>query len=76
MTKQSVLQYVHGGEDGAIFDAWDFLSANAMKISLVNINKDLIGKYKRGKYIEGIVRQTVQEFIKSSNSLSEAISLK
>ena len=42
----------------------------------LNINKDLIGKYKRGKYIEGIVRQTVQEFTKSNSSLSEAISLK
>ena len=38
--------------------------------------EELIGKYRRGRYIEGIIKQTVQEFTQSNNSLSEAISLK
>ncbi len=49
-----------------------FLSANASKATM----EKLIGKYKRGKYIEGIVKQTVKDFTQSTNSLSEAISLK
>ena len=69
---KNVLQYIHGGEKGATFGAWDFLSANASKATM----EELIGKYKRGKYIEGIVKQTVKDFTQSNNSLSEAISLK
>ena len=43
---KSVLQCVHGGEDGAIFGAWDFLSANATKTTI----EGLIGKYKQGSH--------------------------
>ena len=69
---KNVLEFIHGGEDGALFGAWDFLSANAPKETMEN----LIGKYKRGKYMEGIVRQTVKELTQTNSSLSQAVALK
>ena len=69
---KNVLEFIHGGEDGALFGAWDFLSGNAPK----EMMEDLISRYKRGKYVEGIVRQTVKDYMQSNNSLPEATNLK
>ena len=69
---KNVLEFIHGGEDGALFGAWDFLSANAPKETMEN----LIGKYRRGKYVEGIVIQTVKELTQTNSSLSQAVALK
>ena len=48
------------------------MSGNAPKEMMEN----LISRYKRGKYAEGIVRQTVKDYMQSNNSLSEATNLK
>ncbi len=69
---KNVLEYIHGGESGAVFGAWDFLATSAPRATM----EELIGKYKRGTYVEQIVKKAVKEFSQSSNSLTEAISLK
>jgi hypothetical protein len=43
------LEYIHGGEEGSLIGAWDYLAANAPK----ELMDDLISEYKRGKYLEG-----------------------
>ena len=43
-----MLEYIHGGEEGALLGAWDVLAANAKKETM----DTLTGKYKRGKYIQ------------------------
>ena len=45
---KSVLRYIHGGIDRAIFGAWDFISTN-ISDDLLN---DLITQYKKGTFIE------------------------
>ena len=69
---KNVLEYIHGEESGAVFGAWDFLAASAPRATM----EELIGKYKRGTYVEQIVKKAVKEFSQSSNYLTEAISLK
>ncbi len=56
----------------AALGVWDFASGNAPK----EITDNLISRYKRGKYVEGIVRQTVKDYMQSNNSLPEATNLK
>ena len=59
-------------ENGALVGAWDFVSAEEPKAMMEN----LIGNYRIGKYVEGIVRKTVKDYTQSKNTLSEAINLK
>ena len=66
------MEFIHGSKDSALFGVWDFTSGNAPKEMMEN----LISRYKRGKYVEGIVRQTVKDYMQSNNSLSEATNLK
>ena len=63
---RNVIVFIHGGEDRTLFCAWDFLSTNTPKETM----KNLIGKYKRGKYMEGIVRQTVNPIVKPKRKFS------
>ena len=39
---KNVLEYIHGGEEGSLIGAWDYLAANAPK----ELMDDLIGKYR------------------------------
>ena len=39
---QNVLEYIHGGEEGALYGAWDFVAANATK----HVMETLIGSYR------------------------------
>ena len=45
---KNVLEFIHGGENGALLGAWDFVSAEAPKAMMEN----LIGNYRRGKYVD------------------------
>ena len=69
---KNVLEYIHGGEQGALLGAWDFVAANMKKEMMDN----LIGKYKRGKYLEGIVGEAMKEFNKSTSSMAQAVAFK
>ena len=51
---KNVLEFIDGGENGALLGAWDFVSGEGPKAMMEN----LIGNYRRGKYVEGIVRNS------------------
>ena len=67
-----VLEYIHGGEAGAVFGAWDFISSSSDKDTM----DILIGNLKRGRYLQNIVAKAVQDYNKSEESLKQAIALK
>ncbi len=69
---KNVLEYIHGGEEGALLGAWDFVAANMKKEMMDN----LIGKYKRGKYLESIIGEAMKEFNKSTSSMAQAVAFK
>ena len=66
------MEYIHGGEEGSLIGAWDYLAANAPK----ELMDDLIGKYKRGKYLEGIAAEVMKGLSQSESSMTQAISFK
>ena len=47
---KNALSYIHGGEDGAVFGAWDFLTKHAGTDRL----EEFVHKAKRGKFLQGI----------------------
>ena len=61
---QNVLEYIHGGKEGALYGAWDFLQSNAKEMM-----DSLIASYKRGKYLD-VVSQALKEHSKSDESLT------
>ena len=69
---KNVLEFIHGGEEGTLYGAWDFLSSTASKTMMEN----LVAKYNRGRYLEGIVKKTVKELTEANSFLNDAISLK
>ena len=67
-----MLEYIHGGEEGALLGAWDVLAANAKKETM----DTLIGKYKRGKYIQGVVTEAMKDYHQPEKSLKQAVAFK
>ena len=47
---RNVLEYIHGGLDGAIYGAWDFIKT----VSSTEKLEKLILSYKRGRFLEGL----------------------
>ena len=69
---KDVLEYIHGGEEGAIFGAWDLIAAYASK----EIMDKLIASYKRGKYLQGVFGKAVKDFNNSEEALKQAVAMK
>lgn len=69
---KNVLEYIHGGEEGALLGAWDFVAANAKK----EMMDTLFVKYRRGKYLEGVVNDAMKEYSQSKGSLTQAVAFK
>ena len=69
---RNLLEYIHGGEEGAIVGAWDFVAADATKETM----DTLVSKYRRGKYLEGVISHALKEFSNSKEALTQAIALK
>ena len=67
-----VLTYIHGGRNGAILGAWDFVSAH---ISQSLLDK-LISSYKRGKYLQGIFGKAVKNYCQSEDAMKKAVAIK
>lgn len=63
-------EYIHGGKEGALLGAWDFLTANVSE----KMMNTFIGKYKRGKYIEGVISQAIKNPLHKQFSLNIRIS--
>ena len=67
---KALLQYVHGGESGATYGAWDFLVANYenKKLEELSIN------HKREKFIETIIGKFSD--VKSEAAMKQAVATK
>ena len=68
----NVLEYIHGGEEGAVLGAWDVVSSGASP----ELMKTLIGNYKRGKFLQNVVTHALKEYHESDQSLKQAIAFK
>ena len=69
---KEMLQYIHGGDGGALHGAWDFLASFASK----EIIDKLISSYKRGKYLQGVFGTAVKDFNNSEEALKQAVAVK
>ena len=67
-----MLQYIHGGEEGAIFGAWDLIAAYATNETMDR----LIASYKRGKYLQGVFGKAVKDFHNSEEPHKQAVAIK
>ena len=70
---EEALRYIHGGLDGAIFDAWDFLVGNISDDTLLD---KLISSYKRGRYLQGIFGKAIKDYNKSEDAIKKAVAIK
>lgn len=69
---KDILEYIHGGEEGAILGAWHLIAAYATKETI----HKLIASYKRGKYLQGVFGKAVKDFNNSEESLKQAVAIK
>ena len=69
---KNILEFIHGGLDGAVYGAWDFLVANTEK----SVFNRLISSYKRGVYLQGIFGEALKNYSKSGGALKQAVSMK
>ena len=69
---KSVLRYIHGGIEGAIFGAWDFISTNISD----NLLNDLIMQHKKGKFIEAKFNSLTKKYTFSDAAINQAIQVK
>ena len=69
---KSVLRCIHGGIEGAIFGAWDFISTNISD----NLLNDLIMQHKKGKFIEAKFNSLTKKYTFSDAAINQAIQVK
>ena len=63
---RQILEYIHGGKQGALNGAWDYLSSNGEKII-----EDFLMSYKSGKYIEDFYGKLTSLFTKSQAGMDQ-----
>lgn len=69
---KEILEYIHGGDEAAIFGAWDIVAAFASRETM----DKLINSYKRGKYLQGVFGKAVKDFNNSEEALKQAVAIK
>ena len=69
---KEMLECIHGGDEGALYGAWDFLASFASK----EIIDKLISSYKRGKYLQGVFGTAVKDFNNSEEALKQEVAVK
>ena len=69
---KNVLEFIHGGEEGSLYDAWDYLSSAAPKSQMETFFKG----YKRGQFLQGIFGQALNEYGNSEETLKQAVAMK
>ena len=69
---KEMLEYIHGGDEGALYGAWDFLASFASK----EIIDKLISSNKRGKYLQGVFGTAVKDFNNSEEALKQEVAVK
>ena len=67
-----ILEYIHGGEEGAVYGAWDILVRYASK----ELMEKFIISYKRGKFIEKLYGKFANLDEKSESTMKQALATK
>ena len=66
---KNILEYIHGGKEGSIFGAWDYL----VSVSSVKQMEEFILGYKRGKFLEKLVGKFSNIQCKSETGIRKAV---
>ncbi|XP_078372353.1 uncharacterized protein LOC144656016 [Oculina patagonica] len=69
---KNILEFIHGGEEGSIYGAWDYLQSNATKDQM----EKFIGSYKRGSFLQGVFGRAMKEYGNSEEALKQAVAMK
>ncbi|KAL9959485.1 hypothetical protein ACROYT_G032812 [Oculina patagonica] len=69
---KNILEFIHGGEEGSIYGAWDYLQSNATKDQM----EKFIGSYKRGRFLQGVFGRAMKEYGNSEEALKQAVAMK
>ena len=69
---KDALEFIHGGEQGSVFGAWDFVAANATTTAI----DEFICNYKRGRYLKGLLDKAVKEHNSTVDALHQAVAVK
>ena len=68
---KNILQFIHGGEEGSLYGAWDYLTSASSELM-----DKLINGYKRGKYLQGVFGRATDNFSKSEDALKQAVAMR
>ncbi|KAK3745923.1 hypothetical protein QZH41_010220 [Actinostola sp. cb2023] len=69
---EKALKFIHGGESGSFYGAWDYIVANAPK----ELVSELLIGYKRGKHIQQLFGEAMKEHQLSPEAMKQAIGMK
>ena len=69
---KNVLEFIHGGKEGSLYGAWDYVSSTADNQTM----DKLISGLKRGKYIQGLFHKTMKHYQNSEEALKQAVLMK
>ena len=69
---KNILEFTHGGEEGSIYGAWDYLASCTSN----NVMAKLIGSYKRGCFIQRVFGRAMKEYGNSEEALRQAVAIK
>ena len=69
---RNVLEFIHGGKERALYGAWDYVSFSSDNQTM----DKLISGFKRGKYLQGLLKKTMKDYQNSEESLKQAVLMK
>ena len=69
---KNVLEFIHGGKEGSLYGAWDYVSSTADNQTM----DKLISGLKWGKYIQGLFDKTMKQYQNSEEALKQAVLMK
>lgn len=69
---KNVLEFIHGGKEGSLYGAWDYVSSTADNQTM----DKLISGLKRGKYLQGLFDKTMKHYQNSEEALKQAVLMK
>jgi hypothetical protein len=69
---RKIMDFIHGGSDGAIYGAWDLLCS----ITPIKLMEHFTTNYKRGKFLENLCGSISDSYVKSKAGINKAVALK
>ena len=69
---KNMLAYIHGGDQCAIFGAWDYISSHCN----TQLMEKLILSFKRGKFLDKLYGKFTNVLQKSDSGMKKAIAMK